>query len=268
MTRLYVVFMLLSVLCGIKAQGTRLSRTAIDSIRALHAMDNRGSVLHFETSKIDMGAMLETDTARVVTFFFVNKGSESVRIERVKASCSCAVALFDTVLVAPQEMGEIKVRFTPRGRAGTVDVDAFVYLAGGTSHPDARIVLCGNVIGADEWEHLPQRMGALKLKSRSVNFGTLAPRQIRRERIACANAGVVSLTLSAAIKPEYVTLATEPATIAPGEEGDIIITIDTDKIPLKEGEQKFKIIIEGVEGRPSQRTIEGVFNVCLGTRNR
>ncbi|MBQ2778349.1 MAG: DUF1573 domain-containing protein [Bacteroidaceae bacterium] len=263
MRRLTLVSILLFALCGLlAAQGTKLSRAAIDSVRALRTMAGSGSVLRFEADKIEMGAMLEGDTARVLSFSFVNDGRESVRIGRVAASCGCLTVLFDTVAVEPGGRGEIKLRFSPRGRAGTVDVDAFVYLAGSASRPEARLRLLGNVIGDDEWEHLPHRMGALRLKSRKVSFGTVEAGRRRIERIACANVGVQPLNLSAAIKPSYVTLGTEPATIGPGEEGDIIITLDTDKIPQTAGCKQIKIIIEGIEGRPSQRTIEAEFNVC------
>ncbi len=263
MRRLSLVSVLLFALCGLLgAQEKRLSRAAIDSVRALRTMGSGGGVLRFEDYKIDMGAMLEGDTARVLTFSFVNSGQERVRIERVAASCGCLAVMFDTVAVEPGGRGEIKLRFSPRGRAGTVDVDAFVYLAGSASRPEARLRLLGNVIGEDEWEHLPHRMGTLRLKSRRVSFGTIEAGRRRIERIACANVGVQPLTLTAAIKPEYITLGTEPATIGPGEEGDIIITLDTDKIPQTAGRKQIKIIIDGTEGRPSQRTIEVEFNVA------
>jgi hypothetical protein len=246
--------MLLVVFAALGQQG-KLSRAAIDSIRALHAMREGGSVLHFPKSRIDMGAMLESDTARVVSFFFENRSGRSVAVERVTSSCGCAVVKYDTATIAPQGKGRIDVRFSPKGKAGTADTDIFVYLSGG-KNPIARLVLLGNVIGNDEWTHLPQSMGALKLKSCKVDFGTVTRSQRRIERIACANAGVVPLRLSALIKPEYVTLRTEPEVLQPGEEGDILVIVDAELIKTV-GEQRFRVLVEGVKGTPSVRTIEG-----------
>lgn len=257
MRYIFSALILLFVLCSAQGQQGKLSRAAIDSVRALHAMREGGDVLHFSKSRIDMGAMFESDTARIVSFFFENRGGKSVTIERVATSCGCATVKFDTAVIAPRGKGRIDVRFSPKGKAGTVDTDIFVYLSGENA-PVARLVLQGNVIGSDEWEHLPLRMGALKLKSRKVDFGRVTRGQRRIERIACANAGVVPLRLSTLIKPQYVKLRTEPEVLQPGEEGDILIIVDAARLKKMVGEQRFRVVVEGVEGAPSVRTIEGV----------
>lgn len=259
-----VMSFLLLFLCfsSVEAQKGKLSRTAIDSIRALQTMGEGGKILRFQKSRVDMGAMYESDSARWVSFDFVNSSSQSVRIGRVTTSCGCTSSRFDTVAIPPQGKGRVDIRFSPKGRVGTVDTDAFVYLVGTNSIPDARLVLLGNVIGSDEWEHLPYDMGVLKMKNSKVNFGVITQGQRRVERIACANAGVVPLRLSSVIKPEYITLSTEPVVLQPGEEGDIIISLDATGLPQTNGEQIFRIVVEGVEGRPSQRTIEGVFQIA------
>ena len=97
---------------------------------------------------------------------------------------------------------------------------------------------------------------AEQLKSSKVDFGAVTRSQRRIERIACANAGVVPLRLSALIKPEYVTLRTEPEVLQPGEEGDILVIVDAELIKTV-GEQRFRVLVEGIKGTPSVRTIEG-----------
>lgn len=260
MRNLLTAFMLLFAVCGVQAQQGKLSRAAIDSIRALGSMREGGSVLHFTKSRVDMGAMYESDTARTFSLFFENSSERSIAIGKVTSSCGCASVKYDTASVPPRGKGRIDVRFSPKGKAGTVDTDIFVYLSDGNM-PDAKLVLLGNVIGEDEWEHLPQSMGRLKIKSRKVDFGKVIRTQRRTERIACANAGVRPLKISAIVKPQYVTLSTDPEVIEPGEEGDILVTIDAGRISARTGEQRFKVIIEGVEGAPSTRTIEGVFYI-------
>lgn len=265
--RSIVSVLLLSItLCGVQAQHGKLSRAAIDSIRALHSMKEGSTLLRFEKSRIDMGAMLESDGARTIAFHFENRAGKSVAIERVTSSCGCVSVKYDTVSIAPNGKGKIDVRFSPKGKAGTIDTDIFVYISG-VEAPVARLLLIGNVIGADEWEHLPHSMGVLKLKSRKVDFGRVLRSQRRTERIACANAGVRPLKLLAIIKPQYVALRTEPEVLQPGEEGDILITVDAARLSQGDGRQRFKIIVEGVEGSPLSRTIEGLLYLSNDKEN-
>ena len=49
---------------------------------------------------------------------------------------------------------------------------------------------------------------------------------------------------------------TEPEVIQPGSEADIVVTVDASLIPAgKEKTFTFPIIIEGVDARPSDRTL-------------
>ena len=64
------------------------------------------------------------------------------------------------------------------------------------------------------------------------------------------------LRLSALIIPKFATFRTEPEVIQPGSEADIVVTIDASLIPAgKEKTFTFPIIIEGVDARPSDRTL-------------
>ena len=75
-------------------------------------------------------------------------------------------------------------------------------------------------------------------------------------RVLCANSGVKPFKLTSRILPPYASLHTVPAVIAPGEEADLIITIDVDKLPMKEGDIQAPLIVEGVGGKPSERTLQ------------
>jgi hypothetical protein len=93
------------------------------------------------------------------------------------------------------------------------------------------------------------------LKRRDVAFEPVKSGTTPQMRIPCANVGTTPLRLFSRLLPEFMTFATEPAELAPGEEGDIVITVDGNKLP-KNGNDKYSILIEGVEGRVSDRTIE------------
>jgi hypothetical protein len=51
-------------------------------------------------------------------------------------------------------------------------------------------------------------------------------------------------------------LHTEPSVVAPGEEADLVVTVDVDKLPAGEGEIRVPMIVEGVGGKPSERTLQ------------
>ena len=42
----------------------------------------------------------------------------------------------------------------------------------------------------------------------------------------------------------------------PGEEADLVITIDVDKLPKREERIQAPLIVEGVGGKPSERTLQ------------
>ena len=99
-------------------------------------------------------------------------------------------------------------------------------------------------------------MGALRLKRKEVHFLELPARGKTTMRILCANSGTKSLRLTSRILPPYASLHTEPAVIAPGEEADLVITIDVDKLPVEESDIRAPLIVNGVGGKPSERTLQ------------
>lgn len=252
-----VAYLLLGLCCiTVQAQRKQFSRTAIDSLLMLKKMENRSSVLRFNSYKYDMGAMYVEDSVKDIKFVFRNVSDNIARISKVTTSCGCTVAYFnDNESILPGGDGDIVISFNPKGRNGTIDTDAFVYLHG-SSTPVARLVIYGTVIGDDEWQHLPVEMGKLRLKRKSVVMGVVNSGTTRIERVACANAGVNPLKISAAILPSYVTLATVPSVLQPGEEGDLVITVDVDDFySLNNDTVRLNIPIDGVDCRPAERRV-------------
>ena len=250
-----LVLLLLFCTGGYAQVAKRLSREAIDSLKnpVLAAEDER--TLFFVSQQIDMGVIYESDAPIEVAFKFVNSGSKKERITKVTTNCGCTGAVYCDKEIMPGDSSEVVVTFNPRRRAGTVDTNAFVYTASSGTTPVARLTLLGNVVDKDEWSHLPCTMGCLKLKRKSVTFEPVEPGSVPQQRIPCANIGTRSVTLSSRLLPPYVRLFTEPSEIAPGEEADIVISVVGDELPAVMP-HSFNIVVEGVEGRVSDRTIK------------
>lgn len=260
--RVYIlVFTLcMAVTAGAQIPVRNLTRAQIDSIMnpTLHA--EAAQTLRADKLSANLGKLSETDSPVSHTFSLRNVSGKPLRISRVRTTCGCTAAAFDSTSIAPGKEVEITLTYNPKNRPGTIDVDAFIYLEGNDRQPMARFSLYGEVIDSDEWRHLPQTMGTLRLKRKEVRFSELPAKGKTTMRIICANSGTKPLRLTSHILPPYATLHTVPAVIAPGEEADLIVTIDVDRLPVREGEIKAPLIVEGVRGRLSERTLQIVID--------
>lgn len=231
----------------------RSSRIKVDSILnpALHS--GADEILAFDKKSADIGTLHESDTVRVVKFAFRNVSDTAVTITKVTTHCGCTAAEFSKEPIAAGASSEIVIRYNPKGRYGTINTGALVYTDFSARRPLVKLTLLGNVIDDDEWSHLPYTMGDLKLKRKQTTFKN--GRTV--SRIPCANVGVKPLRLSADLLPQYATFATEPQVLQPGDEGDIVISINPELLPKDTtGTVSFSVIVNGVEGAPSSRTIK------------
>ena len=254
------VYILSCMLCCVIVVGAQipkhnLTRAQIDSIMSptLHA--GADEILQIGKDSYDLGKLSETDGLVSHTFRMRNVSGKPQRICRVRTTCGCTVAAYDTTAIASGDEVSITLTYNPKNRPGTIDVDAFVYLEVNERQPMARLSLYGEVLDSDVWRHLPQSMGTLRLKRKEVRFTELPPKGKTTMCILCANSGNKPLKLSSRILPSYAALHTEPMVIAPGEEADLVVTIDVDKLPKKEGVLRAPLIVEGVGGKPSERTL-------------
>ena len=240
----------------IKAQEWRLmSREEIEAKVHPVLLEQAGEFLHFDTCRLSVGTINEQSQPKTVYFHFQNVSQQTITLNKVTTTCGCTVAGFCKKPLAPNEESIISLTFHPRNRPGTVDAEALVYTNLSDFSPVARLSLCGYVSASDEWNHLPQNMGHLRLARKQVSFSKAGKTTI--ERIACANSGDHPLKLNALLLPSCLKFHTEPAVLAPGQEGDLVITLDKEKLPSFHTEEKhLSLIIDGVISKPSEKTIE------------
>ena len=220
--------------------------------------------LRFDKTVLDVGTLTEDDAPRTYRFTGTNVGKKTIILTRVRTTCGCAVADVRTGEILPGETRTVTLTYHPKNHPGTIDANAFVYLSSSEKHPVARLTLTGNVIpGADEWARYPHAMGKLRLKQNRMEFQEVAAGQQPSERILCGNSGDKPLRLSAPLLPKFATFRTEPEVIQPGSEADIVVTVDASQIPAGMGQSfTFPVIIEGVDARPSDRTLNVKVN-CI-----
>lgn len=219
--------------------------------------ENSGQILRFDSTVCRIGTLTEDDNPREVVFAFTNVSGRPVLITRVRTTCGCTSAGADTERVLPGCKGKVILKYVPRNHPGTIDTNAFVYIEGMEEKPVARLTLLGNVLpGKDVWSRFRYAIGNLRLKRKTVEFSDIRPGMRPEERIWCGNSGDLPLKLNAVIVPEFASFRTEPEVIEPGEEADIVITLDVSRIPESRGTKfSFPVVVEGVAGRPSDRTL-------------
>lgn len=218
-------------------------------------MANGNRILQFDTCRLSVGTLDEEDQPRTVSFRFRNVSQHSLTLTKVTTSCGCTGAVFSKKPLAPQEESSIKLTFHPKNRPGTVDAEALVYTNLSDQAPVARLSLAGYVKAGDEWNHLPKSMGHLRLTRKQVEF--LLSEKVSKQRIACGNSGNQPLKLKALLLPTGLTFHSEPAVLQPGQEGDLVISLEPEKINLLDTDEKtLSIILDGVNGKPSERTIK------------
>ncbi|MGM9743213.1 MAG: DUF1573 domain-containing protein [Candidatus Cryptobacteroides sp.] len=214
------------------------------------------SPLRFAEEVHDFGEIKEADGRVTYVFNCTNISDSLVRILRVVPTCSCVDAVPSVKMLRPDGEMQVSVTFNPERRSGDFEQKVFMY---GTSRsPMAALRIKGQVIPKNGIPGYPVVMGDLRLSRSKVSFSELSAGQKREERIACANAGERSLKITAmpAFLPDWISVRTEPASIAPGKTGDIVICVDVDKISMLPPSGRISVILEGIAGRPSERSIE------------
>ncbi len=255
----WILLLIVLTVGGLTAQAQDVrfrSRAEIDSLLNPPLQEDAETIIRMDKTVENIGTLTEDDAPFVCKFICTNVSKEAVNLTEVRTTCGCLKADYQEGVLTPGEKREIRLTYYPQNHPGTVDANAFVYLTETGKTPVAKLTLLGNVLpGADEWARYPHVMGHLRLKQQSVEI-QFAAGEKATERILCANSGDKPMRLSAQLIPSFACFNTEPAIIQPGSEGDIIITVDKTLLPEDKGEAfSFPIVVGGINGRPSDRTI-------------
>ena len=102
-------------------------------------------------------------------------------------------------------------------------------------------------------------MGALRLRRKSVTFSDTGAQGLRTETIPCVNSGSRTLKVRAAagFLPPWLRLSCQPAELEPGQEGQLVITLDGSRLPQGKGPapRRLPILLDGIQAAPSARTL-------------
>lgn len=249
----YIVLIgiLLTCYCELSAQSF-ISRSALDSL-VRPALSAKAEGMFKARVKVrDVGTIADSDIVRV-SYTLQNNHSEAIAITTMRASCSCLRITSPRATIAIGEEYTLTVEFNPAGRSGTFSYDIAVYTTLDESLPTERLTLRGIIEPSSAFSHLTEDMGALRLSRKSVVLEQVKADVTRREYIAVANAGERELSIKARTTVEGLSLRCEPAILAPGVEGEIVVEYMPAQTPSHDIETI--IIVEGVEATATERII-------------
>ena len=247
----YIALAMVFVAVEAGAQERRvLTREELDALVNPTLSEIAVGAIVAEPTTRNMGEVADSD--KVNGYFTLrNTTNEAIEITEIRSSCSCLKVTTHITRIEAGESVTLRAEFNPSGRNGGFSIPILLYTPLDSKHPTARLTVEGSVIATDEWSHLPERMGTLRLSRKSVTFD----RNTRTERIAVVNVGERPISLSAQPTIEGITLRTEPKLLQPNAEGDIVITYSPTAEPMRDIETA--IIVEGCgQARPSERMIK------------
>lgn len=245
--RCLVVAMLAFVPISLSAQSRGfLSRETLDSLVNPHNSEKGAGALVVSPAIVDLG---DVEASEPVYFNFEvsNATAKPITITEFRSSCGCIKVQTKPQSLEPKAALRVGASFNPAGRSSEFSYRVNIYTDLDNELPTQRVTVMGSVVNDDEWLHLPQRAGALRLSRKEV---TLTSRG--EERIAVANSGDKPMTITAKPTIEGLALRCEPEVMMPGCEGDIFIGYKGDI----SSELTTILILEGVEASPTQRMIK------------
>lgn len=191
----------------------------------------------------------EADELVRVSFTLRNTTSEPIAITEIRSSCSCLKLTTKPQVIKARESISINASLNTEGRKGKFRHNIFVYTTLDSNHPTERLTLEGVIKNDDNWLHLPESIGDVRLSRKEV---TIEGRG--EERIAMANTSTKTMRLKALSTIAGLTLHTEPEVIEAGAEGNIVISYKPNKMIVSDIETM--LIVEGVEASAMERTIK------------
>lgn len=207
--------------------------------------------LRFDVKHIVADPMNEDDAPQTFVYAFTNEGQETLHIERLMSTCSCASATCSVKDVGPGQKAEIRVRYNPKGHPGRFERKVFVYTQKGRE-PAAVLRLSVDVShDADITDEWPVQMGQVRLRRSEVTFSESC-KAVETIRFINLGDSSVRLQCETAFLPECLTFETVPETVPEGAQGQMRISYDPSKLGTKE---TMKIILKGLGLPPSRSTI-------------
>lgn len=214
-----------------------------------HSQDS--ATLSFDTRHIVAERMNEDDVPRSFIYRFMNVGEDTLKIQRLLSTCSCASAVCTRNTVPPGETAEVRVTYNPKGHPGRFERRIFVYTVDDTA-PAAVLKLSVDVQkGKDLSLEWPVQKGNIRLRRSEVRFQA-DTKAVESLRFVNLSGRPLRLECEKAFLPEYLSFDVVPEVVGPDCEGVMRISYSPSS---REPRKDVRLILKGLGVPPSQSVI-------------
>ena len=186
-------------------------------------------VIVFEKTEHDFGQINESDGRVSVVFNFKNEGMSPLVLSNVRASCGCTTPTWTKEPIEPGQTGSITVTYNPNGRPG--HFQKTVTITSNATEATTRIYIKGEVIPkqAQPVNKYPIQVGALSMKSKTLDLGVIKKGAVKGGELAYANHSGAELNVELATSAADAFLSNQISlpTIQNGQEGKFVFALDS-----------------------------------------
>lgn len=174
-----------------------------------------------------LGTIIDNQGVVDHRFEFVNHTSDSLQVKAVTASCGCTSTDWTVLPIEPGGIGYISVQFDPNNRPGPFE--KFITVSFREQTDSTQLAIKGFVkpASASVEEEFPLEMGALRMKQRYLDLGTITSKSLFSKSFEIYNQGNQILIFSDDMEgPDHITVTYEPYTLKPRSSGKMWVHYD------------------------------------------
>ncbi|MFT6036259.1 MAG: hypothetical protein ACI9XJ_001837 [Marivirga sp.] len=179
----------------------------------------------FSSSQHDFGNIDEADGSVKHTFKIYNISSDTLFLQSVRASCGCTTPFWSKEGILPGDTGRIVVAYNPLNRPGKFDKSVTVI---SSLPPTAKILKIKGYVNPKNLsleENYPSEIGAIRFKSKFLNFGTITTKEAVTKAFDIFNQSTDTVSfLDHSVHGEYLKIKVVPSELAPSEKGEMVVT--------------------------------------------
>ncbi|MCQ2198133.1 MAG: DUF1573 domain-containing protein [Paludibacteraceae bacterium] len=197
------------------------------SVKSDKSEDAGQAVIEFKKTTHNFGTFPEENGRVQCQFVFVNKGTTDLILQKVRASCGCTTPDWTKTPVAPGDSGVVNATYNASGRPG-----AFTKTITVTSNAgEQRLTIKGEVIPKAKKveDEYPFEAGNLRLKSQNIYLHKITHPSQKSEKLKIYNNGTEDAKIVVKNIPSYLTVNVMKEVLKPKEDGEILITYDSNK---------------------------------------
>lgn len=174
--------------------------------------------------EFDFGDILEGEQVSH-NFIIINGGTNTLKIDRVKASCGCTAAAPTKNELKPNDSTSIKVKFNSTGRRGKQKKYVYVF-SNDPKTPQLRLSFTANIVANKDFNNSGRP--SIKLSEYNHNFGKVKEGEILDLSISVTNNGDSDLHIKKIKSSCGCTAALmSEKNLKPNESGKLKIEFDT-----------------------------------------